>query len=87
MSRNAENSSSASATHVDVDGGIKSVTPLMFLSDDQFEIQEVAIHDGEWKDTTFSVSAATMDAVSYPSFVNHFTYYHISVIKRKVISH
>ncbi|GFO46518.1 retroviral-like aspartic protease 1 [Plakobranchus ocellatus] len=30
--------------------------------DDQFEIQEVAIHDGEWKDTTFSVSAATMDA-------------------------
>ncbi|CAL1528742.1 unnamed protein product [Lymnaea stagnalis] len=30
--------------------------------DDQFEIQEVAIHGGEWKDTTFSVSAATMDA-------------------------
>lgn len=30
--------------------------------DDQFEIQEVAIHSGEWKDTTFSVSAATMDA-------------------------
>lgn len=30
--------------------------------DDQFEIQDVAIHGGEWKDTTFSVSAATMDA-------------------------
>ena len=81
------NSSSASTTHADVDRGIKSVTPLMFLSDDQFEIQEVAIHDGEWKDTTFSVSAATMDAVSYPSLVNHFIFYHIGVIKRKVISH
>jgi len=30
--------------------------------DDQFEIQEVSIHGGEWKDTTYSVSAATMDA-------------------------
>ncbi|XP_005093692.1 conserved regulator of innate immunity protein 3 [Aplysia californica] len=30
--------------------------------EDQFEIQEVALHSGEWKDTTFSVSAATMDA-------------------------
>ncbi|CAG5135784.1 unnamed protein product [Candidula unifasciata] len=30
--------------------------------DDQFEIEEVAIHSGEWKDTTYSVSAATMDA-------------------------
>ncbi|KAH9525507.1 Complement component 1 Q subcomponent-binding protein, mitochondrial [Bulinus truncatus] len=30
--------------------------------DDQFEITDVAIHDGEWKDTTFTVSASTMDA-------------------------
>jgi len=30
--------------------------------EDQFEIQEVAFHNGEWKDTTFAVSAATMDA-------------------------
>lgn len=30
--------------------------------DDQFEIEEVAIHSGEWKDATYSVSAATMDA-------------------------
>lgn len=32
--------------------------------DDQFEIEEVAIHSGEWKDSTYTVSAATMDAVS-----------------------
>jgi len=30
--------------------------------EDQFEIQEVAFHKGEWKDTTYAVSAATMDA-------------------------
>jgi len=30
--------------------------------EDQFEIQEVAFHNGEWKDTTYAVSAATMDA-------------------------
>jgi len=30
--------------------------------EDQFEIQEVAFHNGEWKDSTFAVSAATMDA-------------------------
>merc|ERR1712062_394484 len=30
--------------------------------EDQFEIQEVAFHSGEWKDSTFAVSAATMDA-------------------------
>ncbi|BFZ18351.1 hypothetical protein BsWGS_21390 [Bradybaena similaris] len=30
--------------------------------DDQFEIEEVAIHSGEWKDSTYTVSAATMDA-------------------------
>ncbi|KAI8749292.1 conserved regulator of innate immunity protein 3 [Biomphalaria glabrata] len=29
--------------------------------DDQFEIHDVAIHEGEWKDTTFTVSASTMD--------------------------
>merc|ERR1719244_2027754 len=30
--------------------------------EDQFEIQEVAFHKGEWKDNTYAVSAATMDA-------------------------
>lgn len=30
--------------------------------EDQFEIQEVAFHKGEWKDTTYAVQAATMDA-------------------------
>lgn len=33
--------------------------------DDQFEIQEVALHDGEWKDQTYSVTAPTMDAELY----------------------
>lgn len=30
--------------------------------EDQFEIQEVAFHEGEWQDETYTVSAATMDA-------------------------
>jgi len=30
--------------------------------EDQFEIQEVAIHNGEWKNQTYTVSAATLDA-------------------------
>ncbi|CAG5132909.1 unnamed protein product [Candidula unifasciata] len=29
---------------------------------DQFEIEEIAIHGGEWTDTTYTVSAETMDA-------------------------
>lgn len=37
---------------------------------DSFEIQEVAIHKGEWKDTVYSVSADIMDGNLYDLFMD-----------------
>jgi hypothetical protein len=38
---------------------------IILFSDDLFTIEEVSIHDGEWKDTTFSTSSDTMDGVRF----------------------
>jgi len=39
--------------------------------DDLFNIDEVAMHDGEWKDTTYAVSGEIMDGYLYDLLMNY----------------
>ncbi|KAL8613979.1 hypothetical protein ACOMHN_023214 [Nucella lapillus] len=51
----------ASPEEADSQGGPQDAEAIV----DSFEIQEVALHSGEWKDTVYSVSADIMDGNLY----------------------
>ncbi|XP_076473004.1 complement component 1 Q subcomponent-binding protein, mitochondrial-like [Babylonia areolata] len=50
-----------SPDEVDSEGGPRDAESIV----DSFEIQEVALHSGEWKDTVYSVSSDIMDGNLY----------------------
>ena len=41
---------------------------FLFLAEDMFNIEEFAIHKGEWKDSTYVMSGEVMDGVSLWAF-------------------